>query len=71
MEAIFEEHRNKMQILYVGVEKSQLLGDSYNTRYQQQQHYQYQKQKILTMSNLSQTCKMQAQAPKELHEIKF
>lgn len=70
MEATFKEHRKKMQRIYVGVEKSNLLGESYSSRYQQQQYY-YQKQKTNTISNMSLTCKMQAQASKELHEIKF
>lgn len=70
MEALFEEHRKKMQRLYNGVEESHLLGESYTSNYQQQQHH-YQNQRNNTISNFSQTCKMQAQASKELQEIKF
>ncbi|KAM8715918.1 hypothetical protein ACLKA7_002889 [Drosophila subpalustris] len=63
MEATFKEHSHSLQPYF---DKPQALKAYYNNRYSHQE-FQYQKKPV----NLAETCKMQAQSTKELHEIEF
>ncbi|XP_060663526.1 G1/S-specific cyclin-D2 isoform X1 [Drosophila nasuta] len=66
MEDIFKEHSHNLQPYFVTVENPPALKGYYN-QYSHQQYHQYQK----SMMPVLQTCKMQAQGAKELHEIEF
>ncbi|ALC49706.1 CycD [Drosophila busckii] len=72
MESIFDEHRHKLQPFLINTENSPSLNGYYNCRYRHKQYQLHrQKPKTTILPKLAQTCKMQAQAQKELQEIKF